>query len=340
MLVRSILWGGIALALFCAFVFRDYMLTSSRSDTFQTLQVAFVTGGSNAYWHMTVEGAKAAANDYEVDLQIEMPTGSENVDEQMELFLKCSLGRPDGIIISPVDADGFTRPINFVSDKIVVVTFDSDAPLSNRRSYIGTNNLAAGRLCADLVREAIPEGGKVAVLLANHTKDNLAQRKQGFEEQLNRQLVGSGALKDVTYEIVDYFSDEGDEVQSAGNIRAILSSHPELRCIVGMNAYHGPILLQVLEDHDSGDLKLVTFDEAPETLDGIVAGRIYATVTQDPFHYGYQAVRMLSQLCRKGELEMPVVGRGTVTVQPEAIRLEDVEHYRERLLTRRQAITE
>src|SRR5258705_8683965 len=39
-------------------------------------------------------------------------------------------------------------------------TQDSDAPNSNRMFYIGTDNVAAGRQAGELVKEALPEGGK------------------------------------------------------------------------------------------------------------------------------------------------------------------------------------
>jgi ABC-type sugar transport system substrate-binding protein len=44
------------------------------------------------------------------------------------------------------------------------VTFDSDAPLSDRQSYIGTSNIAAGAL-------SLLEGGKIVVSLSNLTKE-------------------------------------------------------------------------------------------------------------------------------------------------------------------------
>jgi ribose transport system substrate-binding protein len=223
-----------------------------------------------------------------------------------------------------------------------VVTFDSDAPLSNRRSYIGTNNLAAGRLCAELVKEAIPEGGKVAVLLANLSKYNLVERKQGFSEELGRSRKVSDDEEDpATYEVIDYFLDDGDDEKCAENIRSVLASHPDVKCLVGMNARHGPILIEVLKEEGKLDeIKLVTFDDAPETLTGIAEGHVHATVAQDPYKYGYEAVRMLATLCRKGELELPVVGGGSVTVYADAIRQDNLEEYRERVRIRKASADE
>ena len=88
------------------------------------------------------------------------------------------------------------------------------------------------------------------------------------------------------------------------NVRQTITKHPDLACVVGMNAQHGPILLNVLKDLEKLDqIKLVTFDFMDETLAGIEEGHIYATIAQDPYKYGYEAVATLGQLCRGEETE-------------------------------------
>ena len=41
---------------------------------------------------------------------------------------------------------------------------------------------------------------------------------------------------------------------------------------------------------ETGQVKVVTFDEAEETLQGITDGSVYGTVVQNPFEYGRQSV--------------------------------------------------
>ncbi|HMQ28077.1 MAG TPA: acetyl-CoA C-acyltransferase, partial [Acidimicrobiales bacterium] len=48
------------------------------------------------------------------------------------------------------------------------------------------SNFSAGRTCARLVGEALPRGGKVAVLLINQTQENLIERKSGFAERIEQ----------------------------------------------------------------------------------------------------------------------------------------------------------
>jgi ribose transport system substrate-binding protein len=59
--------------------------------------------------------------------------------------------------------------LNRAASQALVVTQDSDAPTSNRTCYIGTDNVEAGRQAGRLVKEAIPQGGKIMVFVGVST---------------------------------------------------------------------------------------------------------------------------------------------------------------------------
>ena len=62
---------------------------------------------------------------------------------------------------------------------------DSDAPESDRRFYLGTNNYEAGRMLGKLVMERMPEGGKLMVFVGNMDVLNAQQRRQGLIDELS-----------------------------------------------------------------------------------------------------------------------------------------------------------
>lgn len=301
------------------------------------VKFAFVTGGSGPYWQATVRGARDAARDLNAELQVEMPAEDENLAAQMDLLARITAAEVDGIAISPIDAEGQTHKINELVRETKVVTFDSDAPLSDRQSHVGTSNFAAGRTCARIVNEALPDGGKIAVLLANLTKENLIDRRAAFQERMNQYADDVEAGAEPKFTVVGYFEDNGNDDKCAQNIRDVIAAHPDLACIAGMNSRHGPILLRVLEEEGKlGQFTLVTFDAPDETLDGIEAGHIYATIAQDPYIYGYEAVKILTTLCRGDGVALPVVGKGSVYVGAEAIRKDNLGTFRERMRTRQE----
>lgn len=296
--------------------------------------VAFITGGSGTYWEVAAKGAKDAGQRLGIEVDVRMPKEAEDSAEQTQILTTLTGSGVDGVAVSPLDAEGQTPVINALADQAPVVTFDSDAPLSSRLGYVGTSNYSAGLMAGTLVKRAMPEGGKIAVLLANETKNNLAERKAGFQERIEESPNPEEEV-DTRYEIVGYFVDNGSDEECAKVIREAVAANPDIACFVGLNARHGPVLMKVLkEDELLGKVKLVTFDTLDATLDGVADGSISATIAQDPYKYGYEAITMLDSLCRGDARYMPLVGRGAIHVSVEPINNKNVEEFRKRMKAR------
>ena len=294
------------------------------------LKLAIVTGGSGPYWQIIADGAEAAGQRFRAKIDVLKPSDEEDVQEQTKMLFDLDVEAYDGVAVSPLDAEKQTRAINQITGDAIVVTVDSDAPLSLRSTYVGSNNRAAGLKCAQMVKEALPEGGKIAVLVVNLTKDNMIERKTGFEEALANEPI-DGSEPGPAIEIVDILIDEADEERSEQQLRDLLAANDDIVGLVGMNAQHGGILLRVLEDLDRlGEIKLVTFDDAEATLKGIEDGHIHATVAQDPYYYGYEAVRYLSLLCRQ-DSGRPLQGaQSSVSVATQIVKQNDIADFRKK----------
>lgn len=300
-------------------------------------QLVLLTGGSGPYWQTTIRGAEAAARELDVELQIEAPEESEDYKAQLAVLEKLELPGIDGIAISPVNAEQQTDAINKLSEQLNIVTFDSDAPESNRHGHVGTSNFAAGRACARLVGEAMPEGGKIGVFLANVTKENLIDRKGGFQEMIDR-MADDAEGDELLYTVAGYYEDDGSDQRCVENLDKLLKDAPDVSCIVALNARQGPILLEELKKRDLVDqIKMVTFDANDETLEGIENGHIYATIAQDPYKFGYEAVSMLVKLCQGKDTDLPIVGRSSLYVGIDAIRKDNLEKHRELMRARQQS---
>jgi ribose transport system substrate-binding protein len=89
----------------------------------------------------------------------------------------------DAIAISCNDPTACIDPINrAVEAGIPVMTWDADSPQSRRFTYMGLNNLEAGRAAADLLIKAMGTKGKVAVLTGVPGAFNLEERIRGFRD--------------------------------------------------------------------------------------------------------------------------------------------------------------
>ena len=67
---------------------------------------------------------------------------------------------------------------------IPVIAWDADAPESQRIAYVGTDNVAAGKIAGEELAKAIGGKGKVAILTGSLTAVNANQRIEGFKEAL------------------------------------------------------------------------------------------------------------------------------------------------------------
>ena len=175
---RVIVWAVVAVA--AAGVLWYVNQTYERPQAVAPCKIYVLTAGRNPFWQLAMAGCRASAEKHNAEVEFGAP--EERADDQSELLATAALGQYDGLIISPLDPDTQTQLINRISEKMHVVTFDSDAPMARRRCYVGTNNDIGGRLCMRMMQQALPEGGKIAPAhggLSQRQRHSTAQRFHG-----------------------------------------------------------------------------------------------------------------------------------------------------------------
>jgi len=278
-----------------------------------TIKLAFVTNNAADFWTVArrgVEKADTELADVETEFRL---TADGTAAEQQRIVDDLLTKGVDGIAISPVDPANQVAMIDSAARKAIVFTQDSDAPQSQRTLYIGTDNLAAGRQAGQLIRDAIPEGGNVMLFVGKLDAQNARERVQGIRDA----LAGSNIR------ILDVRTDDVDDVRAKANAADTLVRYPDVKGLVGLWSYNGPAILNAVRDAGKvGKVKIIAFDEADETLAGIGAGAIEATVVQQPYEFGYQAIHKMAQAARGDRSFIPaskqvivptlVVNRGNV----------------------------
>ena len=119
--------------------------------------------------------ALQAQADLSVSVGVVMPSGG--ITDQKDKIEDLLTRKVDGIAVSPIDAANQTELLNKAAERTNLVTHDSDAPESNRKCYIGMDNYEAGLMCAELVKKALPEGGKVMIFVGRMEQDNAKHRR-------------------------------------------------------------------------------------------------------------------------------------------------------------------
>ena len=263
--------------------------TTADTGAQKKLRLAFVAHGADDYWSMVRLGCDSAVRQLgNVDLDFRTPV-YYTAAAQNEILSNLVASGVDGIAISPIDAEAQTDFLNSIATNTLLICADSDAENSKRACYIGTDNVAAGTQAAELLKTALPRGGKIILFVGYPNAQNAKERSQGIKDG----LAGSNI------QIVDTLADESKSALALKNAQDALVRYPDLAGMVGLYDYDGPAILSAVRNAGkAGQVKIVCFDEDSDTLAGITAGDIYGTIVQKPFLIGQQAIFRMGKYLR------------------------------------------
>ena len=305
-----------------AFVFAMSASCASPPPAAKTVKtVAFITNATSDFWKIARKGSdKADAELADVTVKFKS-TNTGAVKEQDGLIRDAlDMDHADAIAISVVDPVGQKQVINDAAKRALVITQDSDAPDTDRALYLGADNRAAGRQAGDLIKKALPQGGKIMVFVGKKDVQNARERFDGLKESLQGSKV----------EIIDLLTDDTDPARARQNAYETLKKYPDIAGMVGLWSYNGPAILQALApEGKAGQIKIVCFDDERATLAAIKEGTIFGTVAQQPYEYGYQAVQLAGKILRGDRSGIPA-GK-TILIPTVVIQKNNVDDYSKKL---------
>jgi ribose transport system substrate-binding protein len=283
--------------------------------------VAFITNSTSDFWKIARKGCEKA--DAELpDATVAFKTTNTGAIEEQNGLIRQSLDRDDAdaIAISPVDPAGQKKVINDTAKRTLVITQDSDAPETDRALYIGADNRTAGRQAGELIKKALPQGGKIMVFVGKREVQNAQERFEGLKESLQ----GSNVV------VIDLMTDDANPGNARQNAYEALKKFPDIAGMVGLWSYNGPSIVQALRPEGKlGKIQVVCFDDERDTLAAIKEGAIFGTVAQQPYEYGYQAVKTAVQILKGDRSVIP--GNKTIFIPTVVIQRNNVDEYTKKL---------
>jgi len=289
----------------------------------KVLKLAFVTNGVGEFWKVASAGVHAYEKEAKVQVDIKMPpTGS--AAEQNDILENLSSQGYDAVALSAIAPNDQVPILNKVAAKAKLITFDSDAPKSNRLLYIGTNNYEAGKVLGQEIVKLLPNGGKMAVFVGSLAADNAQQRFKGIEDVVKANKI----------EIVDKREDNTDRAKARSNVEDILNAHKDLGLVAGLYSYNGPAIAAAIDAlGKKGKVKAAAFDEEDGTLAGIGAGTVDCTAVQKPYQFGYLASKWMHELATKGDEAMKAIPASkAIDTGVEVINKANVEEFKKKLV--------
>ncbi|NNC89872.1 MAG: substrate-binding domain-containing protein [Akkermansiaceae bacterium] len=146
---------------------------------------AFITNVADPFWSHAEAGCYKAEKDFGIVADFEMNSAGDVAGQNKILENILNKGDYKGIALSVLNPANQTGLINETAAKLPLITHDSDAPESDRLFYLGTNNVEAGRRLGKLVKERMPDGGKIMIFVGKIDQLNAQQRRQGLIEELS-----------------------------------------------------------------------------------------------------------------------------------------------------------
>jgi ribose transport system substrate-binding protein len=244
-------------------------------------------GTAHLFWVSVQTGALAAGRDLDVDVLWNGPNQENEYSRQIQIVDSMIARSVDGIALAAAERTALVQAVDRAAAAGIPVTiFDSGLDSENYMTFVATNNYEAGQLAARKLASLLGNRGKVAVVMHAPGSYSTMERERGFDDVMAKE---SPDIRVVARQFG--MSDRAKSVAAAENI---LTAHPDLDGIFASTEPSSSGASLALKARGlAGKVKFVAFDTSDAMIEDIKSGVIHATVVQDPFRIGYEAVRTL-----------------------------------------------
>ncbi|HLJ47458.1 MAG TPA: substrate-binding domain-containing protein [Bryobacteraceae bacterium] len=251
--------------------------------------IAVIPKATSHLFFMSVHaGVRAAEKEFGVNVLWNGPENETDYSRQIEITDAMVARHVDALAISATDQTALVTPVKRAIDSGIPVTiFDSGLAVDNYVTFVATDNYDAGRTAARQLAALINGKGKIAMILQKPGGQSTGIREKGFEEAIAREFPD--------IKIVARQFGLGDPAKSRSAAENILTAHPNLDGMFASAEASSIGAVQAISSRNlSGKIKLVGFDFSDTHREALKNGTMAATIVQDPYQMGYQAVRTLA----------------------------------------------
>ena len=163
------------------------------------------------------------------------------------------------------------------------MTFDSDAPESQRFAFYGVDDIKTGQAVMDELAKQMGEAGSIAILAGNQNAPNLRNRVEGVKQ---------AAKKYPKIKIVDTFYHIETAQDAAAEVIRVQNAYPQIQGWAMIGGW--PLFTQtLLTDLDPKKVKIVAVDGLPAELAYVEKGLAPVLLAQPTYLWGYVSVQRI-----------------------------------------------
>lgn len=204
---------------------------------------------------------------------------------QLSAIRACLKEGVQGLILTPYNDSSIQKELNkLIRSGIPVITVNSDAENVRRLAYVGSNYYNSGEAAGSLMKLVTSGPVKLGVINGDNNILCHTQRVSGFVDKL------SG---DERFQVVCQGESFDDDKNAYELVSHMLTEHPELNAFyfTAAGVYGG---CRAIQEFTSGrNIKVITFDEVPSTVEMIQKGIITATICQEPYWQGSRSLELM-----------------------------------------------
>lgn len=259
------------------------------------LKIAMLCPLDHSFWDQVRQGALYAKTELKSkNVEVEYvgfqkmynPTFFGAIKERIEK-------RYDGLIL-PGFIENIEEYVNMARrNNIPVMSFNCDFKEgTDRISYFGPDNTAAGKLAANAMIKALNGEGQVALIRGTlDTSLNKIRRDAIYEVISKRNKMRIAAEIEA----------DNDNEKVYKNTLEALQKFPNLSGLIIVNGAITGAARAIEENGLAGKVKIVCFDYDNEVIELIKKGVIYAAIGQDPFGQGHDPIISMYNYLVTGE---------------------------------------
>ena len=237
---------------------------------------------SSEYWGYVKAGCDAAMNDLGVKATVVGPGAESEIEQQVAMIEQQVGAGCDAIIVAPNDAGAAAGALASSIGVIPVLSVDTNVGIEGQTSFVGTSNVDAAKEGGLWAAEQAGEGAKAVIIYGQEGDNTSNMRREGYE----------AACEEAGIEVLEALSGQNTTDGATKTMEDLLNAYPDQIDIVLCHNDDTAIgAMNACKSAGVEDMIIVGFDGNQSAVDLILAGEmVKATVAQQPYQMGYQAV--------------------------------------------------
>lgn len=300
---------GIILMLFIGLLV--YLFYLSNNDT--TLQMVYIPkiGKIDAdFWSFLLEGAQAAADEFDVNLTLMFPESENDYAGQKQCIRDAIKQKPDAILLTPCSYKEITEAAQeIISAGIKLIVVDSALDKQVQNVLVATDNFEAGTKMGAFFKDHMPVSPQIGIVAHVRGASTAADREAGFRSALGE--YEKNVMKTVFC---------NSDYEKAYNLTVeMLEEYPDMNVLVGLNEYSTLGAARAVRDLGLfGEVQIIGFDSAKEEVQMLEDGLLSAIVIQKPYNMGYLGIESAVKAVRGKKVDREI-DSGSLLITKENI---------------------